>query len=182
MRRPTSGGQGLGSEPSRTARNCSQTPSEVGTGTLRSCLRPWRWIWSHLPQMSVCRIASWQKDAHIRRARTDRLAAAMHRDQLAGFQLADDHAHNVHRAPPIIQPGATSVQVLTGQIDTGVEHVRACVEQEAAARDFRILPPCRGVKLPQFCQTVARYLNISPNSPARSNFASSADIAARGCR
>lgn len=33
MRRPTSGGEGLVMRPSRTSRNCSHTPSEVGTST-----------------------------------------------------------------------------------------------------------------------------------------------------
>ena len=40
MRRPTSGGQGLGIRPARTAKNCSHTPSDSGTLTFRNCFRP----------------------------------------------------------------------------------------------------------------------------------------------
>ncbi len=71
----------------------------------------------------------------------------MQRDQFTGLQLADDHAENIHRTAPVVQPGADFGEFFTGQVHDSVEHVRAAVEQEAAAGDLRYLTPRAGSQI-----------------------------------
>src|SRR3954469_5371649 len=61
IRRPTSGGLGLGSRPSRTARNCSQTLRDATERTGANRFEPSRTSWRRSPQMPVRSVAPSQK-------------------------------------------------------------------------------------------------------------------------
>ncbi len=85
----------------------------------------------------------------IRRAGGDGFAACMKGHQRAGCRARHDRGARIHGPIIVVQPGRNVHEILTGQIGYGVQHMRAGVEHEAPAGDFRLLPPgVRGVRPP----------------------------------
>ena len=144
MRRPTSGGLGFGSRPSWTARNCSQTDRDSTEVTGVSASSPDRWSSRCSPQMPVRRVGSFAEHPDIGPKRRDRPATRIHRDQRTGREPGHHHGPDVDRTPIVLQPGGDLRDVFAREVGDRVEHVGPGVEEEAAARQLRDLPPSPG--------------------------------------
>ena len=141
IRRPTSGGLGLGSRPARTSRNCCHTVFGRTERTGRSVAAPCRWSSRRSPQMPVRSVPALAEQADVGAERRDRAAAAVHRDQRPGRQPRDHRARTSTGLPSSSSHAATCDDVLAGEVGDGVEQVGARVEHEAAARQHRVLAP-----------------------------------------
>ena len=131
--------------PGTAPRRCPATRD----GPARGPASPARWISRRSPQMPVRIVAPSQKtrisDAH------DGIGppARVHRDERTRREAGHDHAAEVHRRAVVLQPGRHLGDLLAGEVGDRVEHVRARVEQEPAARELRDLAPrALGVGVP----------------------------------
>ena len=82
-----------------------------------------------------------REEADVRVARWDGPTAGVHRHEGAGREAAHHDRADVHRIAVVLLPSRDFGEVLAGQVGHRVEHVGAGIEQEAAARCLRLLPP-----------------------------------------
>ena len=103
------------------------------------------------------------------RPRDPGIATAMQRHHHARCQPTHDHTLNIDIVAAVIQPRADLNKLLTRQIDDGVEHVCAGIEQEAATSDLWHLPPgvgrAAGPPLPGLLQPMVRdFAQVAPRA------------------
>ena len=164
MRRPTSGGLGLGTRPALTLRNCSQTGTSATERTLRSRARRLAEARAAPPDPGA-QDRLGREHANVRVARRDRPATGVQGEERARGEPAHDHGPDVDRPAIVLEPGGDLRELLAGEVGHRVQHVGAGIEQEPAARDRRILAPRSIVPVAQSCQASASILRIWPRAP-----------------